>query len=1077
MEGVSKTYAEYFGSQELIRNSEEFFRQRILARPGFLYESVAYLFAQNGNNRLIRLMTTVLRSQIRTYWTSMLCPDIEKDRIRNLIASSLELHNSRLAMMNAIAEILCEMVKLDGWEIYESMFNHWYNFAIDSETYEVHMALVSVMITVVERVDDKASAGIALLLQTIYKIFLSDEADVKLRTKVIVLLYLCFKSATSVEHTHPQLFLDFIRPTVVSWTSVFSMVLSTTGPNTQVMKLFAIKTLSIIFRDAKPIAAEVAPQVLPHVWKLFFMSCKEFVETRVLSQQTFKNMLVEMDVELEETYEFDDEKQALIIATIDLMNYVGILITLQAENRASLPCLLWNSLLLLMMTKEDESLWIREPDQYVIEEEEEMSHSSIRNAVLACLSTHIDRFDADAIAIILDMTKYALGDRENDFESKVKTGIEMLKSHKVDVKALGYDPIDFLSKNKKLLSWRLVEAGLLVLHSFVQDVIGYLSQKNKLDENVFAGNILQVLRRSENQIVTGRALWALGSLRYLNNVDDGFFLQIYAMVADYLQPSSPLSLRLCASKTVTIMSYKIASKRLQEIFRNFFGIQIQEYFKSVLQLSRITSDLSMGQIVDNVLSFFDIDPSLLNVFITRELSIYLLTIYHRMWQHVIVGSCLTDIFKRILKSYSAAAQFFPVFWEYIFTQLPREADDQEKTEKLTFLIDLLIFASKESVDFSPIVHCIDHLEFLATRSKLPSVVSKITILFKQLLLRTSRVNLSVSQIEKACKNTFIRIVDPKENESLCVYVGGLGLALYTANNESRNSEFISALVRKMAKSCLPATNQGLTVFFAYQLLQNFDQMLEFLSNLQIEARFGLKVLFDHWLLHQPKFIGPRTKLLTLKALIKILSERRSLTDKLHVVGFKPSHSNKSAEVLLPLKIVSLLAGSLEHERKQLRRKLNKNLDAEQMANRYIEECGDDQRLETEFEDDYGETRDYQNDDMQVDIDMHMSEDEDDNMGDGFGQTNQRNGGLAGIETGSQSYMSGLLGFDDMEGDEIDESTEADLELLGIEKSDLLSYLQTFLQSLQESPYFATLSRGLDKPTLHIISVANLTGSK
>jgi len=674
------------------------------------------------------------------------------------------------------------------------------------------------------------------------------------------------------------------------------------------------------------------------------------------------------------------------------------------------------------------------------------------------------------------MTKYAIGDRENDFEIKVKSGIDMLKNHKIDIKALGYDPIEFLSKNRKLLVWRLAEAGLLVLHSFVQDIIGYLYQKEKFDENVFVGNIVQVLRRADNQIVAGRALWTLGSLRYLSNVDDGFFLQIYALVAQYLQPSNPMSLRLCASKTITIMSYKIASKRLQEVFRNFFGAQIQEYFKWVQQLSRVASHLSMGQIIDNMLSFFDIDDSLLGVIVGREFSVYLLNIYHRLWHHVVVGSCLTDIFKRILKNSSAAAKFFPVFWEYVFTQLPRDASEQEKTEKLIALIEILVFASKELVDFAPMLQCIDHLEFLATKSMLPAVVSKITILLKQLLLRTSRVNLQVSQIERACKNIFVRIVDPKENESLCVYVGGLGLALYTVSEDSRNSEFISALVRKMAKSCLPATNQGLTVFFAYQLLSNFDQMLEFLSNLQIEARFGLKVLFDHWLLHQPKFIGPRTKFLTLKALTKVLAERKSLTEKLHVVGFKPSHSNKSAEVLLPLKIVSLLAGSLEHERKQLRRKLNKNLNAEQMASRYMEEY-DDQRLDTEFEDNYNDAGDYQNNEMQVNIDMNMSEEEDDLVGDGFDQTNQRNVGLVGIETGSQSYMSGLLGFDDLEGDEFDESTEADLELLGIEKSDLLSFLQTFLQSLQESPYFSTLSRGLDKTTLRILEIANLTGSK
>lgn len=40
-------------------------------------------------------------------------------------------------------------------------------------------------------------------------------------------------------------------------------------------------------------------------------------------------------------------------------------------------------------------------------------------------------------------------------------------------------------------------------------------------------------------------------------------------------------------------------------------------------------------------------------------------------------------------------------------------------------------------------------------------------------------------------------------------------------------------------------------------------------------------------------------------------------------------------------------------------------------------------------------------------------------------------GFGGLESGSQSYMSGLLGFEDVENNDYDQNTEDDLKFLGV----------------------------------------------
>jgi hypothetical protein len=72
---------------------------------------------------------------------------------------------------------------------------------------------------------------------------------------------------------------------------------------------------------------------------------------------------------------------------------------------------------------------------------------------------------------------------------------------------------------------------------------------------------------------------------------------------------------------------------------------------------------------------------------------------------------------------------------------------------------------------------------------------------------------------------------------------------------------------------------------------------------------------------------------------------------------------------------------------------------------------------------------------------------------------KKENGLGFIETGSQSYLSGLLGFDEYEKEDYDNNTEDDLRALGIESGDYEQEIDLFLrQESAHSDFWVMISK-------------------
>lgn len=128
-----------------------------------------------------------------------------------------------------------------------------------------------------------------------------------------------------------------------------------------------------------------------------------------------------------------------------------------------------------------------------------------------------------------------------------------------------------------------------------------------------------------------------------------------------------------------------------------------------------------------------------------------------------------------------------------------------------------------------------------------------------------------------CEKLLVKIIDPKEQELNCQLVGNFFMCYCEFYANKRSPEMLTALVRKLNKCAMPSTNQGIVIYLSFLIQTYSPDMLLFLKDLQVDKKNGLKILMDHWLLHQPKFNGELSKLHSIRGLIhiyryKIISE-------------------------------------------------------------------------------------------------------------------------------------------------------------------------------------------------------------
>lgn len=246
-----------------------------------------------------------------------------------------------------------------------------------------------------------------------------------------------------------------------------------------------------------------------------------------------------------------------------------------------------------------------------------------------------------------------------------------------------------------------------------------------------------------------------------------------------------------------------------------------------------------------------------------------------------------------------------------------------------------------------------------------------------------------------------------------LFLGNTIAQYFTFVDNKIDTSILEAIVRRIYKTKMPSIVQSLVLVYS-RLLNLFpNDILKFLTTIQVENKVGLKILIDKWLLHQPLFRGNYFKNVSIKALTILFEIKNSIVETLMVIGYDPSHSNASVEVNAPFKILSVLIRCLNNEILQEKMKKEKNdydnLDINDINRN--DDC-DYERMDADQGELYDEDLKEERDDK-LDVNFEEFKNIEEEPRDfttklNFVNLQGRGGGLGNIETGSEIYLSEML---------------------------------------------------------------------
>lgn len=600
----------------------------------------------------------------------------------------------------------------ESLSVIEIIFNAlWSSDFTQTENY------IQVLLILFEKGDDRLHQAFGCCLVNLIKLHCHKDSSNSLQLKSLQLLYLILRTMNWIQISEDSLKYNSVslKKQIKVLVEIFSMHLS----NNNLPHSFTIlKIIDEIFKDQPVLLNLIGVPLLSKITNLYTNCLEIYLMQEVFYDKEDKEDLEDMDKHFQYVLEEDQHYSNLIQAI--LIKYIDIIQSITFSNDKWLNKYIFNGAYFLvysfhslsMMTNEDVYIWKEEPNQYIQDEEDETNQYSIKQACLSCLYSLIERFPEQFTKCIFEIV--------NHFTNIFFESISYLKSinklncenlSKLSLQTLNGDEISNLvqiakiknqniiknildyflefgignqnlfdcfinpqmkwllngeantSSNLISLIWKKMESSLFVLVTFVKDLMSYTeSSDNKLHH--YATMCIQIMQMKTSEIILGRAIWAMSTLKHFVT-DDNEFIEIYKLISEFLKPDKHISVRLCASRSITKMSFKIANENKQELI----GSQIGENFRNihvwVLDLLVLCDDKTTHLIIDNLISFYDICPGLLSQEINSEICEQLLKLMSQHKENSILLSSFLQLFKKFLNHPNSANAFLPLYIEFL----------------------------------------------------------------------------------------------------------------------------------------------------------------------------------------------------------------------------------------------------------------------------------------------------------------------------------------------------------------------------------------------------------------------------
>lgn len=378
-----------------------------------------------------------------------------------------------------------------------------------------------------------------------------------------------------------------------------------TSPKSHIgIKRQILRILTVLFRDYPKYSRKSLGNFLPVIWKFLNQNLPLYIWTVVydipldfidenlnlldpkilesdtsqlasrVAAQIGKGETKYTGFELDDEQEFDHDLEIIASQLIEL---VATLITkpiLRDILQLGIYPLINSLSYYMLMTRHDEHLWLKDPNQFISNDEDEGNYRGIRQSGLKLISDIVDKYPNEALQALLIVVEKFLQNLEEDvalpylknvFDSMGtkgtnKTGFNL--DQNILTELIKTSSFNVSTDSHK---WKKREVGLMVLGSFSEDIIMFQARTNEnfdlksLIENI--ANDLQV--EGSLAVLRGRAFWCLSKFGdVIAMKDKELFFPLMKLAIMSLGQKEAYPVRLSVCKSIAEFGYKIDKFKL-----------------------------------------------------------------------------------------------------------------------------------------------------------------------------------------------------------------------------------------------------------------------------------------------------------------------------------------------------------------------------------------------------------------------------------------------------------------------------------------------------------------------------------
>ncbi|CAI2378702.1 unnamed protein product [Moneuplotes crassus] len=591
------------------RGSEMF--ESFLKKKYFLASLLQIACDESNSFNCRQLSIIVLKNHIIDEWVLTTFKDSEKELILHLLISNLGITNDRIRV--ELSYIISQIVSYDYDNLHPSLIPSLINNCLLGDDQIAVMGSLTTLIQCFNTLGDRFIELVPNLLTDLHTCH-QNVKEVKIFEKVFELLYCFFNSCSIFEHTDTEKF-DRLLPEekTCEWLLIcknFSLkpIEFPHGSNYNLVRL-ALKAQDSLYSDIESRGLDEG-----------YCTIKECIDCLAFYLETF----------LKETYEVcedansDDEGFLAMIS--QLIELTTTLLKLEETEDDFLNVnQMYTVLLYMNITKEQESLFQDDPNQYISDEDNEYATKDLKSWANDFMNEVIDQHE-EKIPIILQAIERLLIRPEETKHSSTNT----------DSREFIYceDSVEFRMK--------CIEAGLYCLGNLPD---GIQSNNNCVDSSILTiidSIVIPYLQNPDEypEYIQMRALWVLKQKKRIIT-DPKLKDTVFQVAGHHFLDSNNLAIKLSACEILphfqSEMNEEQSEALLQEILKileeaNAETVSIPLlYFKEFTKDSSIFKRFINSNIVEGILVLFQkyhIDPfvgddfcSLLKSWVYQDLSL------------------------------------------------------------------------------------------------------------------------------------------------------------------------------------------------------------------------------------------------------------------------------------------------------------------------------------------------------------------------------------------------------------------------------------------------------------------------